>query len=106
MKEGIATNKSSKTLQHVDIYGFFSFLLQLHFLLVKLALNSSTHWPQDSPANIKDLLSVPGVGWLMLCVCEREKVSEREMQMFMYMNRFRDPQETYKTKTGEQYKLI
>lgn len=42
----------------------------------------------------------------MLCVCVREKVSEREMQMFMYMNRFRDPQETYKTKTGEQYKLI
>lgn len=41
---------------------------------------------------MKDPLFVPGVDWLMLWECVWEKVSEcereREIQMFMYMNRF------------------
>lgn len=90
IKEEIATNKKLFTLRCLDIYGVFSFFLQLHSLIVKLALNTSAGWPHYSPANMKDPLSVPGVGWLTLGVCVTDSFELKwEIQMFMYMNRFK-----------------
>lgn len=104
IEEEIATNTSSLLLQHLDVYGFFSFVRQLHSLIVKLALNTSSLWPQDSPANMKDPWSVPGVARLTLgvCVTERNQVGDADVYV---QEQIQDPQAICKTKTEGQHKL-
>lgn len=51
---------------------------------VKLALNTSARWPQDSSPNMKGPLSVPGVVWLTLWEwCVRGRESERDTDVYI-----------------------